>query len=104
MVSPPVGYIRLTLEVFREGKSYVSRCRELGVASCGDSVEEALEAVKEATTEYLNAIETLGERHRIFTEKGIVIHRSRPRVPETQAPVAPAELTKTVVLPVPRAA
>jgi len=35
-----------TAVVWREGKSYVSKCPELGVASCGDTFEEATNNLK----------------------------------------------------------
>lgn len=73
------GYISLTLEVFPEGKKYVSRCRELGVTSFGRDVAAAFANVKDAVTTYLNAIEELGDRERIFAEKGIVIRKTKPR-------------------------
>ena len=65
------GYITLTLEASPEGKTFVSRCRELGVTSCGDSIGEAIESLRDAVTTYLNAIEQLGQRDRIFAEKGL---------------------------------
>ncbi|MEX2245779.1 MAG: hypothetical protein WEC75_03750 [Dehalococcoidia bacterium] len=68
---PAAGYVTLTLEVLPEGRSFVSRCVELDVASCGDTAGEAIEAVKDALLTYLEAIEELGERERIFREKGI---------------------------------
>lgn len=73
-----VAFVPLTLEVSKEGKAFVSRCLELGTASCGDTFEEALANVKEATVEYLNTIERLGERSRIFREKGIAVRKTRP--------------------------
>ena len=42
-----------TAVVWREGKSYVSKCPELGVASCGDTFEEAIENLKEAVALYV---------------------------------------------------
>jgi predicted RNase H-like HicB family nuclease len=72
------GYVALTLTVEKEGKQFVSRCVDLGTASCGDSFDEALANIEEATIEYLNTIERLGERSRIFEEKGITIRKSRP--------------------------
>jgi len=33
----------LTATVWQEGDQYVSRCPELGVASCGDTPDQALE-------------------------------------------------------------
>jgi len=75
---PHRGYIVLTLEVFREAKAFVSRCRELETASCGDTFDEALSNIEDATIEYLSAIERLGERGRIFKEKGIAVQKTRP--------------------------
>jgi predicted RNase H-like HicB family nuclease len=72
------GFISVTLAVRREGKQYVSECLELGTASCGDTLDEAADNIKEATLEYLNTIERLGERERIFREKGIVLRKRRP--------------------------
>jgi predicted RNase H-like HicB family nuclease len=73
------GYITLTLEAYPEGRTFVSRCKELGVTSCGDSPGEALEAVRDAVATYLNAIEQLGDRERIFAEKGIDVRKTKPR-------------------------
>ena len=39
--------------VWREGESYVSKCPELGVASCGDTFEEATNNLKEAVELYI---------------------------------------------------
>lgn len=87
------GFITLTLQAQKEGRVFVSQCLELDVASCGDTLDEALAAVREATTDYLNAIEQLGERPRIFSEKGIVIHRTKPRIASaaTETPRSKAE-------------
>jgi len=49
---------KLTAVVWKEDVGYVSKCSELSVASAGDSVEEALENLKEAIELYLeNAME-----------------------------------------------
>jgi len=42
-----------TAVVWREGESYVSKCPELGVASCGDTIEEATNNLKEAVELYV---------------------------------------------------
>jgi predicted RNase H-like HicB family nuclease len=73
-----VGFITVTLEVAKEGRHFVSRCRELGTASSGDSFDDALENIKDATIQYLNAIEQLGERPRIFRARGIRVNKKRP--------------------------
>ena len=43
----------LTATVWQEGDQYVSRCPELGVASCGDSPDHALTQLQEAVELYL---------------------------------------------------
>ena len=44
---------RLTSIIWKEKEGYVSKCPELGVASAGDTVEEALNNLKEAVELYL---------------------------------------------------
>jgi predicted RNase H-like HicB family nuclease len=50
----------LTATIWREGDQYVSKCTELGVASAGDTAEEALEALREAVELYLENARELG--------------------------------------------
>ncbi|WP_179944076.1 type II toxin-antitoxin system HicB family antitoxin [Geoglobus ahangari] len=50
----------LTALVRREGYQYVSKCPELEVASCGDTIEEALENLKEAVELYIENAKELG--------------------------------------------
>lgn len=49
---------KLTAIIWEEEKGYISKCTELGVASCGDTIEEAMDNLKEAVELYLeNAIQ-----------------------------------------------
>ncbi len=50
----------LTATIWQEDKSYVSYCPELGVSSCGDSADEALNMLKEAVELYLVNAQQLG--------------------------------------------
>ena len=50
----------LTATVWQEGDQYVSRCPELGVASCGDTADEAVDALREAVELYLENAKELG--------------------------------------------
>ena len=96
-----VGFITLTLEVAKEGRQFVSRCRELGTASCGDSFDEALENIEDATLAYLNAIEELGERPRIFREKGIRVNKKRPTTVRREYSLPPGAFVGPYVTKVP---
>ena len=72
-MSPVGDSIVLTSVVEPEGEMFVSTCPELGTASCGDTIQEAFENLEEAITVHLNALEELGERERVFRERGIEI-------------------------------
>ena len=61
--------ITLTLEVEREDDQYVSLCPELDVSSYGDTVEDALQHLRDAIALYLETIEQDGELERIFRER-----------------------------------
>ena len=65
----------LTALVWKEGNQYVSKCPELEVASCGDTLEEALENLKEAVELYIENAKELGiledELEIIFSKKFI---------------------------------
>ena len=50
----------MTAVIWKEGKAYVSKCPETGVASCGDTPEEALRHLKEAVELYLGNAKRLG--------------------------------------------
>ena len=55
-----VDHISLTSIIWKEGDKYVSKCPELEVASCGDTLEEALENLKEAVELYIENAKELG--------------------------------------------
>jgi predicted RNase H-like HicB family nuclease len=55
--------------IYREGKYYVSQCLNIDIASCGDTIEEALSNLKDAVELYfrnepkkkLSAFHDIGE-------------------------------------------
>lgn len=54
--------------IWREREGYVSKCPELGVASCGSSVNEALKNLQEAVELYLENARALGMLDQIAAE------------------------------------
>lgn len=70
----PTGYIDVTIRIEKADGQYAAECLELGVASCGDDLDEALERILDATVAYLNDLEETGEIEAVFRERGIVIH------------------------------
>ena len=49
-----------TAVVWKETEGYVSKCPELGVASCGYSFDESIENLREAVELYLENAKELG--------------------------------------------
>lgn len=45
--------LRLSATIWEEKEGFVSKCPELNVASCGDTIEEALSNLKEAVELYI---------------------------------------------------
>ena len=60
MFFPEMKKFNLTAAIWEEEGVYVSKCPELGVASCGDTPEEALSNLKEAVELYLDNAKELG--------------------------------------------
>ena len=67
------GEVALTAEFELEDGQYVARCVELGTASCGDTVEEAVENIAEAIAVHLNALEKLGQLEEVLRAAGVVV-------------------------------
>lgn len=51
---------QLTAVIWKEGKRYVSKCPELGVASYGTTPEQARASLEEAVALYLSNAKKLG--------------------------------------------
>jgi len=62
--------LKLTGIFGHEGQSVVSKCPELGVASCGDTVEEAMANLREAVELYLENARKLGLIFPIISTSG----------------------------------
>lgn len=62
-----------TAVVWKEKKGYVSKCPELGVATCEDTISEDMSNLKEAIELYIENAEVLGMMEDIeesLTSKG----------------------------------
>jgi predicted RNase H-like HicB family nuclease len=60
MKGPRMKTYTLTAVIWQEKEGDVSKCPETGVASCGDSPEEALQNLREAVELYLENAKRLG--------------------------------------------
>jgi len=86
-------YIILTFMVEPEGEYQVSKCLELGTASFGSDIEEALDNLMDATQVYLNTLEDLGECRHVLKEKGVRVYSYEPAELEVRRAKFPADST-----------
>ncbi len=94
----------VTFAIWREDDKFVSKCLELDVASQGDTEEQALDRIKEASTLYLNTLEDLGECEQVLQEKRVPIHDTRVSVgPPIRPPRGRAASVRSAVLEIPAA-
>jgi predicted RNase H-like HicB family nuclease len=59
---------KLTAVLWKEKEGYVSKCPEIGVASAGDTVEDALRNLREAAELYLENAKEVGILEEIESE------------------------------------
>lgn len=91
------GYIILTLVVDEEDGQFAAHCPELGTATCGDTIEEALANLQEAVTVHLDALEEVGTRQQVFAEREIEVHESAT---EAQWTIPVGQVLDKVVKPI----
>lgn len=62
--------ITFTVQIFREGKMFVSYAPEFEVSSCGYTLEEAKKNLKDAVTGFLETARDIGTLQSILEEAG----------------------------------
>lgn len=98
------GYVTLLGVVEKEDGQFVSYSPQLGVASCGDTLDEALDNLDEALVLYLKDLEETGDLERVFQERGIEIKLGPPPPDDvTNVPVRPKQTVKVFQQQVPLA-
>ncbi len=73
-----VGHLALLGVITKEDGQYVSFCPQLGVASCGDTVEEATTNLKDAVAAYVEALQETGELKGVLSERGLRVTAKSP--------------------------
>jgi len=91
-------YIVVTLRAFVDEGFFVSECVELGIASQGDDLEDALDMALDATEVYLQGLAELGELDAVLLRKNVKIHTTRPRSVALRGQVRPGDLIKPLVM------
>ena len=65
------GKNQLSFEIELEEGGYAAHCIEIGTVSCGDTEEEALQNVREATDEYVAYLRESGKLQAFLLERGL---------------------------------
>lgn len=98
-----VGYINLTITAHRDERTneYVVRCQELGISTMAENESQILPMITDAIALYLNTLEEVGERDRLFEEIGLTILDDEPRESTVSARVRPGDFVSPLAMPVP---
>ena len=74
----PTGFVLLTFRLHPEDGQFVGICEELNISSFGATIDEALTQTMEAVTVYLETLEELGLRDKVFAEHGVQFFQHEP--------------------------
>lgn len=89
-----VGHILLTIRICRDDDGYSAVCEELGVSTCGDSLDGLMTELQAMVSQHLNALEHNGVRAAFFHKHGIRVIKGTPsKSPRSvQLSVRPGEM------------
>ena len=77
MNSKTFPQLTFTIQIFREGKSFVAYNPELDVSSCGSTVEKAKINIKDAISGFLKSAAKIGTLREILEEAGYIFTNAR---------------------------
>ncbi|GEM_PF-1099907 len=72
------GFVVLTLEFRKQGDYWIGECRELGTATDGRSLERVERELSRLVLLHISGLEDIGERDRLFRERGITFYTDHP--------------------------
>ena len=74
--------LNLTIELFKEGKTYISHNPELGVSSCGKNPAQAKKNLGDAILGFIESAKELGTLEEILEESGFSFKNKHWQAPE----------------------
>ena len=101
MATGATGYILLMGFAEEEDGLFVSYCRELGTASCGDTLLEALDNLGDAIDVHLQGLADVGELGRTLRERQIRVDSQPPDLDGVEVRVPPGRIIKTYLNSIP---
>jgi hypothetical protein len=70
----------VTIAIWPEDDQWVSQCLEFDIASSGPDPDTAALEAGDAVCSYVNTLEELGERDRVFAERSIAVYAMLPAI------------------------
>ena len=97
----PNGYIILTGYTEPETGGYNAYCPELGVASCADTAEQALDNLGDAIAVYLDDWDDSDDLYRMLQDSGLKIQTAPPPLDSANLAIAPGQTVRAYIQPLP---
>ena len=95
------GYVVLTGYTEPEDDGFNAYCPELGVATCGDTIEEVLDGLQDALEVYIAGLVEIGELERVFAARGVALQSGPPPADKATASAPLGTAIRVYTLPVP---
>ena len=95
------GYVVLTGYTEPEDDGFNAYCPELGVATCGDTIEEVLDGLQDALEVYIAGLREIGELERVFAARGVALQSGPPAADTATDSVSLGTAVRVYTLPVP---
>ena len=106
MTSTPTaagGYVVLTGIVAAEEGGFNAYCPELGLATCGDTVEEVLDGLADAIRVYLDDWDDPDDLERMLRENGVSVKIAPPPADSVNVSIPPGKTVRVYIQSVPAA-
>ena len=94
------GYVVLTGYTKPEDDGFNAYCPELGVATCGDTVEEVLDGLQDALEVYIAGLGEIGELERVFAARDVAIQSGPPPADKATVLASLGTAVRVYTLPV----
>ena len=95
------GYVVLTGTIEPEDDGFNAYCPELGVATCGDTIEEVLDGLQDALEVYIEDGADLGILDRDFRKGGVEVKTGPLPTDSVTVSVPIGKTVRVYILPVP---
>ena len=99
--NPPNGYIILTGYTEPETGGYNAYCPELGIASCADTAEQALDNLGDAIAVYLDDWDDSDDLYRMLQDSGLKIQTAPVSPDLVNIAIPPGQTVRAYIQPLP---